>query len=36
MVHVRDSKRTTGPVLTIAPTEWTAFLKMAAGTIEHS
>ncbi|MCT7353222.1 DUF397 domain-containing protein [Streptomyces sp. 15-116A] len=30
-IHVRDSKRTTGPVLTVAPTEWTAFLRMAAG-----
>ncbi|GAA2347294.1 DUF397 domain-containing protein [Streptomyces cuspidosporus] len=30
-VHIRDSKRTTGPVLTVTPTEWTAFLRMAAG-----
>ncbi|WP_370666141.1 DUF397 domain-containing protein [Streptomyces sp. IBSBF 2507] len=30
VVHVRDSKRGTGPVLTVAPTEWTAFLRMAA------
>ncbi|MGW3249334.1 DUF397 domain-containing protein [Streptomyces fungicidicus] len=30
-VHVRDSKRATGPALTVAPTEWTAFLRMAAG-----
>jgi hypothetical protein len=29
-VHVRDSKRTTGPVLTVAPTQWSAFLRMAA------
>ncbi|UAX55684.1 DUF397 domain-containing protein [Streptomyces sp. A144] len=29
-VHVRDSKRSTGPVLTVALTEWTAFLRMAA------
>ncbi|MFE7432507.1 DUF397 domain-containing protein [Streptomyces tendae] len=29
-VHVRDSKRATGPVLTVAPTEWTAFLRIAA------
>ncbi|MYW64882.1 DUF397 domain-containing protein [Streptomyces sp. SID8379] len=27
LVHVRDSKRAVGPVLTIAPTEWTVFLK---------
>ncbi|RRR80382.1 DUF397 domain-containing protein [Streptomyces sp. RP5T] len=33
-VHVRDSKRTTGPVLMVAPTEWTAFLRMAAGATE--
>lgn len=31
VVHVRDSKRTAGPVLTVAPTGWTAFLGMAAG-----
>lgn len=31
LVHVRDSKWTTGPVLTIASTEWTAFLRMTAG-----
>ncbi|WP_369212592.1 DUF397 domain-containing protein [Streptomyces flavofungini] len=29
-VHVRDSKRAAGPVLTVAHTEWTAFLRMAA------
>lgn len=28
-VHVRDSKRTTGPVLTVTPMEWTAFLRIA-------
>ncbi|MEU1076345.1 MULTISPECIES: DUF397 domain-containing protein [unclassified Streptomyces] len=28
-VHVRDSKRATGPVLTVAPTEWSAFLRIA-------
>lgn len=31
VVHVRDSKRATGQVLTVAPAEWTAFLRMAAG-----
>ncbi|MFE2375850.1 DUF397 domain-containing protein [Streptomyces sp. NPDC059398] len=29
LVHVRDSKRAAGPVLTVAPAEWAAFLKMA-------
>ncbi|MFE0367635.1 DUF397 domain-containing protein [Streptomyces tendae] len=29
-VHVRDSKRSMGPVITVAPTEWTAFLRIAA------
>jgi hypothetical protein len=33
-VRVRDSKRTTGPVLTVATTEWTAFVRMAAGATE--
>ncbi|MCP9944739.1 DUF397 domain-containing protein [Streptomyces somaliensis] len=28
-VHVRDSKRAGGPVLTVAPTEWNAFLRIA-------
>lgn len=34
LVHVRDSKRTPGPVLTVTATEWTAFLRMAAGTTD--
>ncbi|WP_447037829.1 DUF397 domain-containing protein [Streptomyces sp. DSM 118878] len=29
-VHVRDSKRSGGSVLTVTPTEWTAFLRMVA------
>ncbi|GAA0310240.1 DUF397 domain-containing protein [Streptomyces polychromogenes] len=28
-VHVRDSKVTDGPVLTVAPTAWSAFLGTA-------
>ncbi|MEU2734785.1 DUF397 domain-containing protein [Streptomyces sp. NPDC007095] len=31
LVHVRDSKRAAGPVFAVTPTEWTAFLRMAAG-----
>ncbi|MFF3722031.1 DUF397 domain-containing protein [Streptomyces erythrochromogenes] len=34
LFHVRDSKQIMGPVLTVAPTGWTAFLRMAAGTTE--
>ncbi|MFB6816381.1 DUF397 domain-containing protein [Streptomyces sp. NPDC056347] len=34
LVHVRDSRRTTGPFLTVARPQWTAFLRIAAGTIE--
>ncbi|MEU9538713.1 DUF397 domain-containing protein [Streptomyces mirabilis] len=30
LVHVRDSKRAAGPVFAVTPTEWTAFLRMAA------
>ena len=33
VVHVRDSKRITGPVLSVTRTEWTAFLRMAAGRV---
>ncbi len=29
-VHIRDSKHTDGPVLTVAPTTWTAFAGHAA------
>ncbi|MER8089679.1 DUF397 domain-containing protein [Streptomyces sp. NPDC058316] len=29
-VHVRDSKNPDGPVLTVAPTTWTAFAGFAA------
>jgi hypothetical protein len=28
-VHIRDSKRTPGPVLTVSPTQWTAFVRTA-------
>ncbi|WP_328223970.1 DUF397 domain-containing protein [Streptomyces sp. NBC_00310] len=31
LIHVRDSKRASGPVLTVAPTAWTAFLRLDAG-----
>ncbi|MFF9507975.1 DUF397 domain-containing protein [Streptomyces sp. NPDC014724] len=29
-VHIRDSKNPDGPVLTVAPTTWTAFAGFAA------
>jgi uncharacterized protein DUF397 len=29
-VHIRDSKRTTGPYLTVPPIVWTAFLSYAS------
>jgi hypothetical protein len=30
-IHVRDSKNTDGPRLTLSPTTWTDFLTYAAG-----
>jgi hypothetical protein len=30
-VHIRDSKWAMGPVLTVSPTQWTAFLRAAVG-----
>ncbi|MCX5090055.1 DUF397 domain-containing protein [Streptomyces sp. NBC_00365] len=30
-IHVRDSKNTDGPHLTLSPTTWTDFLTYAAG-----
>ncbi|MFF9054594.1 DUF397 domain-containing protein [Streptomyces erythrochromogenes] len=30
-VHVRDSKRLTGPVLTLGPDAWAGFVELAAG-----
>ncbi|KAF4405362.1 MULTISPECIES: DUF397 domain-containing protein [Streptomyces] len=29
-VHIRDSKRSDGPVLHVGSTQWTAFVQMAA------
>ncbi|MER5727122.1 DUF397 domain-containing protein [Streptomyces sp. NPDC002138] len=29
-VHVRDSKRLTGPVLTVGPAAWAGFVELAA------
>ncbi|OMI37570.1 DUF397 domain-containing protein [Streptomyces sparsogenes] len=29
-VHVRDSKNTTGPILTVAPDAWAEFIAFAA------
>ncbi|MER6144571.1 DUF397 domain-containing protein [Streptomyces sparsogenes] len=29
-VHVRDSKNTTGPILTVAPDAWAEFVAFAA------
>ncbi|WP_234543305.1 DUF397 domain-containing protein [Streptomyces shenzhenensis] len=29
-VHIRDSKRTTGPHLTVAPAAWTRFVSCVA------
>ncbi|MYQ48618.1 DUF397 domain-containing protein [Streptomyces sp. SID4985] len=29
-VHVRDSKATTGPILTISPSAWTEFVGLAS------
>lgn len=29
-VHIRDSKNPDGPILTVAPTTWTAFAGFAA------
>ncbi|MGW0783981.1 DUF397 domain-containing protein [Streptomyces sp. NPDC002913] len=29
-VHVRDSKRPDGPVLTVGPDQWAAFVRMTA------
>ncbi|MFF0040859.1 DUF397 domain-containing protein [Streptomyces mirabilis] len=29
-IHIRDSKHTPGPQLTLSPTTWTEFLKFAA------
>ncbi|MFI1850218.1 DUF397 domain-containing protein [Streptomyces sp. NPDC020480] len=29
-VHVRDSKNTTGPILTVTPDAWAAFVGFAA------
>jgi hypothetical protein len=29
-IHVRDSKKTDGPQLALAPTTWTAFVSYAA------
>ncbi|GAA2483138.1 DUF397 domain-containing protein [Actinocorallia cavernae] len=31
-IHIRDSKNTEGPCLTVAPTTWTAFVTYSAGT----
>ncbi|TSB26625.1 DUF397 domain-containing protein [Streptomyces benahoarensis] len=30
-VHVRDSKRLGGPVLTVGPEAWAGFVELAAG-----
>ncbi|MGO4425947.1 DUF397 domain-containing protein, partial [Streptomyces sp. MCAF7] len=29
-VHIRDSKNTTGPILTVTPDAWTQFVGFAA------
>ncbi|MER7693150.1 DUF397 domain-containing protein [Streptomyces sp. NPDC097610] len=29
-IHIRDSKNTSGPQLTLSPTTWTEFLEFAA------
>lgn len=29
-IHVRDSKNTAGPTLSVPPAQWTAFLRYAA------
>ncbi|WP_318207447.1 MULTISPECIES: DUF397 domain-containing protein [unclassified Streptomyces] len=31
VVHVRDSKRLGGPVLTVGPEAWAGFVELAAG-----
>jgi hypothetical protein len=30
-IHVRDSKQTDGPLLTVTPATWTSFVAYAAG-----
>ncbi|MEV6399748.1 DUF397 domain-containing protein [Streptomyces sp. NPDC051907] len=30
-VHVRDSKRPSGPILDVAPAQWATFVEYAAG-----
>jgi hypothetical protein len=35
-IHIRDSKTTPGPHLTIAPTTWTAFLAHATAALPSS
>jgi hypothetical protein len=35
-IHVRDSKNTDGPCLTVAPAVWADFLTYAAGTRPHA
>ncbi|MEU5231675.1 DUF397 domain-containing protein [Streptomyces anulatus] len=30
-VHIRDSKRLSGPVLTVGPDAWAGFVELAAG-----
>ncbi|MGP3981248.1 DUF397 domain-containing protein [Streptomyces sp. KR80] len=33
-VHIRDSKNPSGPSLTFAPTEWSAFVAFASAHVE--